>query len=85
MMLTAQMGDCHSPFYDSKTETKIYSFGMLTTVGYAGIVPVYPLAHTLGCGEALTGQLYLAVLVARLVSMQLSAAGKVVDESYTLK
>jgi hypothetical protein len=35
-----------------------YSFGMLTTVGYAGIVPVHPLAHTLGCGEALTGQLY---------------------------
>jgi hypothetical protein len=68
MMLTAQMGDCHSPFYDSKTETKIY-----------------PLAHALGCGEALTGQLYLAVLVARLVSMQLSATGKVVDESYTPK
>jgi hypothetical protein len=50
-----------------------------------GIVPVYPLAHTLGCGEALTGQLYLAVLVARLVSMQLSATGKVADESYTPK
>ena len=44
-----------------------YSFGMLTTVGYAGIVPLQPLAHTLGCGGALTGQLYLAVLVARLV------------------
>jgi hypothetical protein len=51
-----------------------YSFGMLTTVGYAGIVPVHPLAHTLGSAEALTGQLYLAVLVARLVSMQVSAA-----------
>jgi hypothetical protein len=44
-----------------------YSFGMLTTVGYAGIVPLQPLAHTLGCGGALTGQPYLAVLVARLV------------------
>jgi hypothetical protein len=50
-----------------------YSFGMLTTVGYAGIVPVHPLAHSLGAAEALTGQLYLAVLVARLVSMQVSA------------
>jgi hypothetical protein len=38
-----------------------YSFGMLTTVGYTGIVPLHPLAHTLGSGEALTGQLYLAV------------------------
>jgi hypothetical protein len=49
-----------------------YSFGMLTTVGYAGIVPVLPLAHTLGSAEALTGQLYLAVLVAQLVSLQVS-------------
>jgi hypothetical protein len=53
-----------------------YSFGMLTTVGYAGIVPVAPFAHSLGSGEAVTGQLYLAVLVARLVSMQLSATGE---------
>jgi hypothetical protein len=51
-----------------------YSFGMLTTLGYEGIVPVYPLAHTLGSGEAVTGQLYLAVLVARLVSAQVSSA-----------
>jgi hypothetical protein len=51
-----------------------YSFGMLTTVGYEGIVPVRPLAHTLGSGEAVTGQLYLAVLVARLVSAQVSSA-----------
>jgi len=50
-----------------------YSFGMLTTVGYGGIVPVLPLAHSLGSAEAVTGQLYLAVLVARLVSMQVSA------------
>jgi hypothetical protein len=60
-----------------------YSFGMLTTVGYTGIVAVQPLAHTLGTGEAVTGQLYLAVLVARLVSMQVSAAGKGADEVST--
>jgi hypothetical protein len=53
-----------------------YSFGMLTTVGYAGITPMRPLAHTLGSAEAITGQLYLAVLVARLVSMQASSTGK---------
>jgi hypothetical protein len=50
-----------------------YSFGMLTTLGYAGIVPVHPLVRTLGSAEAVTGQLYLAVLVARLVSMQVSS------------
>ncbi len=58
-----------------------YSFGMLTTVGYAGIVPVHPLAHTLGSAEAVTGQLYLAVLVARLVSIQASAAGEGANRS----
>jgi hypothetical protein len=58
-----------------------YSFGMLTTVGYQGILPVHPVAHTLGSGEAVTGQLYLAVLVARLVSMQVSAARERADES----
>jgi hypothetical protein len=60
-----------------------YSFGMLTTVGYSGITPMRPLAHTLGSAEAVTGQLYLAVLVARLISMQVSATGKGAAESST--
>ena len=50
-----------------------YSFGMLTTLGYQGIAPLDPVAHSLAAGEAVTGQLYLAVLVARLVSMHVSA------------
>ena len=57
-----------------------YSFGMLTTLGYEGISPVHPVAHTLGTGEAVTGQLYLAVLVARLVSAQVSSAQQHADE-----
>jgi voltage-gated potassium channel len=50
-----------------------YSFGMLTTLGYAGIVANDSVGHTLCSAEAVTGQLYLAVLVARLVSMHVSA------------
>jgi hypothetical protein len=53
-----------------------YSFGMLTTIGYAGIVPIDSVAHTLCSAEAVTGQLYLAVLVARLVSMHVGAEEK---------
>jgi hypothetical protein len=49
-----------------------YSLGMLTTLGYSGIVATDPVAHTLCSAEAVTGQLYLAVLVARLVSMHVS-------------
>lgn len=47
-----------------------YSFVTLTTVGYGDITAVRPIARALSMGEALTGQLYLAVLIARLVAME---------------
>jgi len=46
---------------------------MLTTVGYGQIVPISPIARTLTSAEAVTGPLYLAVLIAHLVSMQLTS------------
>lgn len=48
-----------------------FSFVTLTTVGYGDITPVLPIARTLAVGEALTGQLYLAVMIARLVAMEI--------------
>jgi hypothetical protein len=50
-----------------------YSFVTLTTLGYGDIVPVHPLARSLAIGEALVGQLYPAILIARLVSLQISS------------
>ncbi len=47
-----------------------YSYITLSTVGYGDITPVRPIARMLSTGEALTGQLYLAVLIARLVAME---------------
>jgi Ion channel len=47
-----------------------YSYITLSTVGYGDITPVRPIARVLSMGEALTGQLYLAVLIARLVAME---------------
>src|SRR5208337_3997335 len=41
-----------------------YSYITLSTVGYGDITPVLPIARVLSMGEALTGQLYLAVLIA---------------------
>jgi hypothetical protein len=52
-----------------------YSFVTLTTVGYGDISPVSPAARTLSWIEAITGQFYLAVIVAGLVSV-LAAKGK---------
>ena len=47
-----------------------YSFVTLTTLGYGDITPVRPIARNLAITEALTGQLYLAVMLARLVAME---------------
>jgi Ion channel len=49
-----------------------YSFSTLTTTGYGDITPNQPLSRTLAWLEAATGQLYLAVLVAGLVSARAS-------------
>jgi voltage-gated potassium channel len=45
-----------------------FSFVTLTTVGYGDVIPVSTPARTLAWVEAITGQLYLAVLVAGLIS-----------------
>jgi len=45
-----------------------YSFVTLTTVGYGDVTPLSIPARTLSWVEALTGQLYLAVLIAGLIS-----------------
>jgi hypothetical protein len=46
-----------------------FSFVTLTTIGYGDISPVAPSARTLAMLEAVTGILFPAVLIARLVSM----------------
>jgi hypothetical protein len=46
-----------------------FSFVTLTTVGYGDLTPVHPVARSLAVGEALVGQLYPAILLARLVSL----------------
>jgi voltage-gated potassium channel Kch len=49
-----------------------YSFITLTTVGYGDIIPVAALAQRLAVLEAMFGQLYLSILVARLVGLQIA-------------
>lgn len=45
-----------------------FSFVTLATLGYGDITPLIPLTQLMATFEAVTGQLYLAVLIARLVS-----------------
>jgi voltage-gated potassium channel len=51
-----------------------YSFITLATVGYGDVTPRTPLARTLAWIEAITGQFYLAILVAGLVGFKVTQA-----------
>lgn len=48
-----------------------FSLVTMTTLGYGDITPASPVTRMLAAVQALTGQLYLAVLVARLVAMHI--------------
>jgi hypothetical protein len=53
-----------------------YSFVTIATLGYGDIVPRSEVARGLAIMEAVAGQLYLAVMIARLVSLYVSGEGK---------
>lgn len=46
-----------------------FSFVTLSTVGYGDITPASPVARMLAVTEAMTGMLYIGVLIARLVAL----------------
>ncbi|MFL5288202.1 MAG: potassium channel family protein [Rhodopila sp.] len=46
-----------------------FSMVTLTTVGYGDIVPVHPIARSLSNMEALIGQLYPAIILARIMTL----------------
>ena len=62
----------------AKGEESFYYFSIvtLTTVGFGDITAVAPIARSFVMTEALIGQLYPAILLARLVSLSVSAKTK---------
>jgi hypothetical protein len=58
-----------------------YSLVTLTTVGYGDIVPAHRVTRILAVGEAVAGQLYLAVLIARLVAMEVVSWQSTTDQN----
>jgi hypothetical protein len=48
-----------------------FSFTTLTTVGFGDILPISPAARSLVVLEALVGQLFPAILIARLVALEI--------------
>ena len=59
-----------------ETELYYYSWVTLSTLGYGDITPVHPLARVAANMECFVGQFYIAIVVARLVAMQLIQSSK---------
>jgi hypothetical protein len=68
-----QFGQARSSGIEKDPATLVYfSFVTLSTVGYGDITPLSPPARSLAFLEAIIGQIYLAVLVARLVGLHIA-------------
>jgi hypothetical protein len=52
-------------------QLRYFSFATLTTLGYGDVLPRSSTARTMATLEAVMGQIYLAVLVARLVGLHI--------------
>lgn len=65
-----QLVESFSSPQDLKLNMIYFSFTTLTTLGYGDITPLSPYARSFANLEALIGQLYPAILLARLVSLQ---------------
>jgi hypothetical protein len=56
-------------------DARLLYFSMVTqtTTGYGDIAPLHPVARSLAMLQGLTGQMFIAVLLARLVSLELAS------------
>ena len=60
------------PGRDLRAALMYFSFSTLTTLGYGDIHPTDPAAGGLCAAEALIGQLYVAIMIARMVGLHTS-------------
>jgi Ion channel len=60
--------------YRKSYRLSYFSFVTLTTLGYGDITPLTPQARAFAYIEAIIGQMYIAVLIARLVGLQVAQA-----------
>ena len=65
-------GDSRAFFGAGLGQAIYFSFTTLTTLGYGDLTGATPLAKNLSVLEAIIGQIYLVVLVARLVGLEIS-------------
>jgi len=65
-----------NPAYSYLSNYIYYGFVTLTTLGYGDVVPLTPAARSLSIFTSITGQMYVAIIIAALVSKYLGQRGK---------
>jgi hypothetical protein len=66
-------GPLTDPSADSAQARLVYfSFVTMTTLGYGDVTPLAPTARSLAALQGLVGQLYLAIVIARLVGLEIA-------------
>ena len=68
-----------APWLENFSTATYFSFVTITTLGYGDILPVTPLARFLVTMEAVVGVFYMAIVVASLIGVRLSAGGAAHD------
>jgi hypothetical protein len=71
---TGEMADLEAIETKGMSRLIYFSFVTMTTVGYGDITPQSVVAGNLAILQALTGQIYLVVILARLVSLAVATA-----------
>jgi hypothetical protein len=64
-------GASNAPHFADIDQFLYYSLVTLSTLGYGDIAPLSRPARSLSATEAMAGQVYLAVLVARLIGLHI--------------
>lgn len=52
-----------------------FSFATLTTLGYGNVAPATRQGDAIATAEAVVGQMYVAIVIARIVALQIAAGG----------
>lgn len=80
-MLYMIMEDLAGPAFRTPVGTKptpldlhYFSYTTMTTLGYGDYAPATPAARSVALGQAIFGQMFIAVVVGRLVALQVTAA-----------
>ncbi len=68
-------GDAWAFDFQRSAHLHYFSFVTLAALGYGDVTPVSPFARTLSVNLSVAGQLYLTILIARLVGLHITSHG----------